>query len=455
MAVTIAMPMRSSRLLFLAFRPPRFRVTIVRTLKTEPKIGNHSLVAFLIAVWLAQATSGYAQSMPEWLPRKLTIDEIRLTLPNSQHRIGGVEAVREDESLQLSARSIKGSGFGFDELHLPLWMNANRSSDGSIRGVLADRDGRLRLTFMHDGSVGRTTISSNSIEFSPGNTQPATLVPPLADYLSDVDGRVQLDLAIEANDGGSFRLTIDTLSLAVMGVPISEIDAELAFSSLQPLATERQQSLNIQGIELGNLTATMQTAFTATGGLVDLPITSLTLNDSAFEIKDLKIATNEPSAQGLLLINGLDLAALTQQIQLDGLSATGWIGGTLPFVVDANGVFTIKEGNVAAATPGIINYRPAVDPTALAGNDPNILLVRQALENFHFSALRIKLNGSSGGDMSVELSLKGANPDLHGGYPLEFNLSLDGALALLAQQAVSAYQLPDRLSQELLDYLDR
>ena len=51
--------------------------------------------------------------------------------------------------------------------------------------------------------------------------------------------------------------------------------------------------------------------------------------------------------------------------------------------------------------------------------------------------------------MAIGLSLAGANPDLYDGYPVEFNLNLEGALATILQAGIDSYEVPDRIAEQM------
>jgi hypothetical protein len=47
--------------------------------------------------------------------------------------------------------------------------------------------------------------------------------------------------------------------------------------------------------------------------------------------------------------------------------------------------------------------------------------------------------------MDIALHLAGANPDLYDGYPVEFNLNLEGELGKILRQGVASYGIPERM----------
>ena len=73
----------------------------------------------------------------------------------------------------------------------------------------------------------------------------------------------------------------------------------------------------------------------------------------------------------------------------------------------------------------------------------------QALANFQFDEVTANLNGDVTKDLGVGLSLKGRNPDLYGGAPIEFNLTLDGPLNKLVREGLSGYRIPDDIKSRL------
>ena len=73
----------------------------------------------------------------------------------------------------------------------------------------------------------------------------------------------------------------------------------------------------------------------------------------------------------------------------------------------------------------------------------------QALADFKFDEVTANLNGDVTKDLAISLSLKGRNPGLYGGYPIEFNLNLDGPLNRLVRDGLSGYRIPDDIKQRL------
>ena len=86
---------------------------------------------------------------------------------------------------------------------------------------------------------------------------------------------------------------------------------------------------------------------------------------------------------------------------------------------------------------------------ALEAGGANVSLLLQALENFHYEALRITLDGRTDAEMAIKLHVRGANPELYGGYPVEFNLNLEGELGNILRSGLASYEIPERIREQM------
>ena len=109
----------------------------------------------------------------------------------------------------------------------------------------------------------------------------------------------------------------------------------------------------------------------------------------------------------------------------------------------------IEGGELAATGPGWLRYRSDQVPAALQAGGENVSLLLQALENFRYEALRITLDGRTDAEMDIGLHVEGANPDLYDGYPIEFNLDLEGELANVLRSGLATYTIPERIRERM------
>jgi hypothetical protein len=144
----------------------------------------------------------------------------------------------------------------------------------------------------------------------------------------------------------------------------------------------------------------------------------------------------------------LQLDEIFALAQLEGLTGEGTMHGTVPITV-SGGEATIAGGELVSDRPGWVRYRPDQAPAALQAGGQNVNLLLQALENFRYDKLRLTIDGRTDDEMDVRLHLAGANPDLLGGHPIEFNLNLEGALANILRAGLAGYQIPERIRERM------
>jgi hypothetical protein len=130
------------------------------------------------------------------------------------------------------------------------------------------------------------------------------------------------------------------------------------------------------------------------------------------------------------------------------LSGEGTMHGTLPITV-AGSEAVVDNGELVSDGPGWVRYRPDEAPAALQAGGENVNLLLRALENFRYKDLRLTIDGRTDGEMDVGLHIAGANPDLYDGYPVEFNLNLEGALADVLRAGLAGYQIPERIRERM------
>ena len=123
-----------------------------------------------------------------------------------------------------------------------------------------------------------------------------------------------------------------------------------------------------------------------------------------------------------LKVNDIELAEVLQMIGQEGLTGSGRMDGVIPLRISDDGI-TINDGYLKNKTKGTLSYKfngetaPQLDNIAL-----------QALQDFRYDALDLKLNYQTNGDYLIHSRLEGRNPHLYDGYPIAFNINLTGSL---------------------------
>jgi hypothetical protein len=152
-----------------------------------------------------------------------------------------------------------------------------------------------------------------------------------------------------------------------------------------------------------------------------------------------------------LNVEGVNLGDLLQMTELEGLSATGTMAGKIPVVLD-KGEAIVENGLLSAGGPGVLRYKPDQVPGALQGGGQGVELMLQALTDFRYDALSLSLDRAADGETKIGLHIKGNNPAVYNGYPLAFNLNLSGKLDRILRDTLQGYRVPDTIQRKMLEF---
>lgn len=193
------------------------------------------------------------------------------------------------------------------------------------------------------------------------------------------------------------RLTVDSLDV---GLPINNIDLDVGLD----LSTK---SINVLHFEAHLL-----------GGTITA--------DNALYTADIE---NEAI---ILKVNGLQIQQALSLAAYDAVEGTGTIDGELPLFLGSKGL-KINNGQLAARAPGgVLRYQPSALSEAAEDANPAMILVTQALSNYHYDTLHALTQYRENGDLELALTVDGENPDMNDGQSIKLNLNLsDNVLTLL------------------------
>ncbi len=139
----------------------------------------------------------------------------------------------------------------------------------------------------------------------------------------------------------------------------------------------------------------------------------------------LMVELNKPPFSTTFSLHNLDLAKILSVEQQRGLQGTGRLNGTVPMTFTFTGV-SVKDGQVEAQPPGGVLRYVSASPSAegTSESDRQLQLVEQALNNFHYSLLRVGVRYEETGTLDLSARLEGKNPDLKNTPPIHFNLTV-------------------------------
>jgi Dicarboxylate transport len=305
----------------------------------------------------------------------------------------------------------------------------------------------------HDlaSGVGRAQVELPPVDLAPGRLQPGQLSPRLGGMAQDVSGRLALDGSVGWGTGdlrADLALLVESLAFSSGPARFEQVNGVIALDRLAPPSTPPGQQVAIGLVNIG---------LPLTNGLLtfDLEPEQLLVEQLRWQFAEgrIRAAPFTIGSEGMrfsttLSAERLQLNEIFALAQLDGLTGEGTMHGTVPITV-AGSEATVRGGELVSDRPGWVRYRPQEAPAALQAGGQNVNLLLQALENFRYEKLRLTIDGRTDGEMDVGLHLAGANPELYGGHPIEFNLNLEGALADVVRAGLAGYQIPERIRERM------
>jgi len=396
---------------------------------------------------------------------RLLVTEGQVQVPALALRLDGVQSeltlagagLAPDASIPISVVRIAHDGE--PPWFRPLTLSASlRQGQAAIelQGQLGTQSGGLDLAFRgsHDleGAGTRLVLDGAPVRFEPGALQPADLVPALGGVLEQVSGQAELDGEL-IWQGGDLRtdlvLLLDDLGLSVGPAELAQVNGLVRFDRLRPPATPAGQQISAGRLDVGlPLTQGFMTFRLEPGGPLAVQQLRFRFAGGRLRAEPFSVRSDGSAMPVVLSVEGLDLASLLEEIQLPGLTGEGRISGRLPVVIEG-GEALIEGGKLVSDRPGWLRYRPEEAPAALPSGAQGIDLLLQALENFRYEELRVTLDGRTDAEMDIQLHIKGANPDLHDGYPIEFNLNLEGELGNILRSNLSGFHIPEPIRRRI------
>ncbi len=399
-----------------------------------------------------------------WSPAEGFQPDLRLSggalaAPGWRMALEGVDAAwTGDGRMALSGRL---QPLGPEAPVLPLRFDAQVTPqpDGALAlaGQMSDPQNLLRLPLAGrqeaDGR-GEADLRLRPLRFQPEGLQPAELLPALAS-LRGVTGTVAAGGHLAWDPAGGLRPRLDLLLQNLSGtagpVAFQGLNGVARLTRLSPLSTPPGQEVSVALLSAGLPMTDGLVRFQLDQGRLRLEEGALSLAGGRVRLEPTVLDLSAPRLTLGLQVQEVDLAQIVALTGLEGLSATGRLSGRLPLALH-DGTASIVVGRLAAQEPGLLRYRPAEPPAALAGGGQPVQMLLQALDDFRYGRLELVLNGTAGGETTAALHLAGANPAFHDGYPLELNLNLAGKLDTILDQALTGYQIPDRIRQRMTEF---
>ena len=154
------------------------------------------------------------------------------------------------------------------------------------------------------------------------------------------------------------------------------------------------------------------------------------------------------SGSGRVRVNGLNLGALIETFEYDGLELEGALDAELPFRLKEGDLF-LERGRAFSPGPGVIrlNAGPALAAGAVRGSQLDVLF--GALRNFRYERLESEVSYDPDGTAILEALVEGNNPDWNQGQPVKLSLTIEENIHALVKSLRTAQVLTRNIEQSI------
>lgn len=339
----------------------------------------------------------------------------------------------------------------------PLHFTGNGTRDGEqVTFSIHAQDNLLSATGHHDLATGEGagTVLAGPWRFAPNGLQPRQLSPLLVD-IEEAHGTLGATLNGQWGEklDGTVSLVLDDLTLKTNTLVVEGLNANLHVVHLTAPVMETVQKVEARRI----------------GGVVELQKPSI-----AFRLDpedQLYIAHGESGVAGgqmtldkqtidlrmtnhplTVAFSRLDLASLFGLLNVEGVSGTGVLSGSIPLMISPDSV-TVANGKLAAAGPGVLQMRSQAARNALSGAGQDAVMLLDVLNDFHYQRLELNINKEADGAARLLLSTAGSNPAVMDDQPFVLNITVSTHLDKLLGVLSSALSLSQKALRGTLNSL--
>jgi hypothetical protein len=186
------------------------------------------------------------------------------------------------------------------------------------------------------------------------------------------------------------------------------------------------------GITASNIGTDVEIQDTSSGALPQFTISGLhgEILGGTFTADKFVYDLNKEMNRFTITASDIDLAAIVETQQLEDIEITGRVDGTIPFVINDQGVVVEHGVFINKVREGVIRYRPAGGSEQLKQN-PLTRIALDALQDFHYNHLLADVNFTPEGMLTINVQLKGTSPELDTERPVHLNINTEQNLLSL------------------------
>ncbi len=350
---------------------------------------------------------------------------------------------------------------------LPMTGQVN-FEDGAFKGTavttlpLTD-DTPIDISYLFKDGQGTADVIIPELRFMPKGLQPQYLVSALRGKIAEVQGLVQANIKLAFAAGqplqSSGTAKIIDMNFGTLPGPLTGVNTEMSFSNMFPLQSQGRQTLTVDRFDPGFPLENGVIEFEMIPDGVRVYSARWPLGEGFFSLDPFDWLYSNKVNRVVMRIENVSIGEFLKDVGDGDLRATGDIVGTLPIVMSGVDV-RVEDGELWVKDGGVIQYKSKqLDSISqLDGtNERAVAAMRagnyrdaafEALKNFEYKELRVKIDGALDGPIDVFLKADGKNKDVLGGQPFLFNINLQGELLNILRSFNTNAQIKAELARK-------
>jgi hypothetical protein len=423
------------------------------TLTVEPKAAAERL---LIAMPSATLSGRYEEALP--LALTFATKGAQVVAPSRGLTLGNVALSVISDAKGIAAKLSTGALAGLGAF-TPVRGEAEATllnGKVSFKARFTGDNQPIDLQLSGKGDLAKSSfnvdLKLSALDFALGGLQPYNFFPPLRDYLDDVSGRVELEGPVRYAGGAitsDLKFGLSNFSGKVGPVLLTNVNSVIEIDRPWPLSTKPDQVVAVELADIGlPLTNALFRFKVSDGKRLDLQESHLEMTGGKVSLDPAVLLFDAPAHNLKLTVDSISVGELFETLGIAGLSGEGSISGDVPVTIFPGGI-AIPAAGLAATAPGVLRYDRNQAPLALQSAGESVAMALEALADFHYEKLILDLSRSLAGDVTLGLHISGRNPSFYDGYPVEFNLTVEGQLDQALKEGLAGYRVPDMIQQQL------
>ncbi len=326
---------------------------------------------------------------------------------------------------------------------------------------LAD-DTLIDISYEFKDGKGTADVEIPELTFTPKGLQPQYLVSALKGKIAEVEGVVQAKIKLAFAAGQPLQswgtAKIVDMNFGTLPGPLTGVNTEMQFSNMFPLQSQGRQILTVDKFDPGFPLENGVIEFEMIPDGVKVHSARWPLGEGFFSLDPFDWLYSNETNRVVMRIENVSIGEFLKDVGEGDLRATGNIEGTLPIVMSGvdvrveNGELWVKDGGVIQYKSKQLDSISELDGTneravaaMRAGNYRDAAF--EALKNFEYQELRVKIDGALDGPIDVFLKADGKNDDVLGGQPFLFNINLQGELLNILRSFNTNAQIKSELAR--------